>query len=60
VGVHVGIDPVTKKRHRLEEIVPAGPKAATQAQPHVGLPSSPFKALARVGAAGFEPATDGL
>lgn len=32
VRVHAGIDPVTKRRHRLEEIVPAGPKAATQAE----------------------------
>ena len=30
--IHAGIDPVTKKRHRLEEIVPAGPKAAAQAE----------------------------
>jgi Phage integrase, N-terminal SAM-like domain len=32
VRVHAGIDPVTNKRHRLEEIVPAGPKAAAQAE----------------------------
>jgi integrase len=32
VRIHAGIDPVTKKRHRLEEIVPAGPKAAAQAE----------------------------
>jgi integrase len=32
VRVHAGIDPVTKKRHRLEEIVPAGPKAAARAE----------------------------
>lgn len=30
--IHAGIDPVTKKRHRLEQIVPAGPKAAAQAE----------------------------
>jgi integrase len=32
VTVYAGIDPVTKRRHRLREIVPAGPKAAAEAE----------------------------
>lgn len=32
VSVYAGIDPVTKRRHYLREIVPAGPKAAAEAE----------------------------
>lgn len=32
VSVYAGIDPVTKRRHYLREIVPAGPKAAADAE----------------------------
>lgn len=32
VRVYAGIDPVTKKRHFLRETVPAGPRAAAQAE----------------------------
>jgi hypothetical protein len=32
VRVHAGIDPITKKRHDLVEIVPAGPGAAKEAE----------------------------
>jgi integrase len=28
VAVYAGIDPVAKRRHYLEEVVPAGPRAA--------------------------------
>jgi hypothetical protein len=28
VRVYAGLDPITKKRHHLTEVVPAGPKAA--------------------------------
>jgi len=31
VKVYAGIDPVTKKRYYLDEVVPAGPKAAAEA-----------------------------
>jgi integrase len=31
-GVYAGIDPVSKRRHYLTEIVPAGPKADDLAQ----------------------------
>ncbi len=32
VRVYAGIDPVSKKRHHLVEVVPAGPKAAKEAE----------------------------
>ncbi len=32
VKVYAGIDPVTKKRYYLDEVVPAGPKAAAEAE----------------------------
>lgn len=32
VTVYAGIDPVTKRRHRLRKIVPAGPKADAEAE----------------------------
>src|SRR6266511_2490183 len=32
VKVYAGIDPVTKKRYYLDEVVPAGPQAADQAE----------------------------
>ena len=32
VRVYAGLDPLTKKRHYLTEIIPAGPKAAKQAE----------------------------
>jgi integrase len=32
VGVYAGLDPITKKRHYLTEVVPAGPKAAKLAE----------------------------
>jgi integrase len=32
VRVYAGIDPISKKRHYLTEVVPAGPKAAAQAE----------------------------
>lgn len=32
VQVYAGIDPVTKKRHNLIEVVPSGPKAWRQAE----------------------------
>ena len=32
VRVYAGIDPVTKRRHDLTEVVPAGPRAATLAE----------------------------
>jgi hypothetical protein len=32
VRVYAGIDPLTRKRHYLTEVVPAGPKAAAQAE----------------------------
>ncbi|NMH97962.1 site-specific integrase [Pseudonocardia acidicola] len=32
VSVYAGIDPVTKRRHYLREIVPAGPKVAAEAE----------------------------
>ena len=30
--VYAGIDPVTKKRYYLDDVVPAGPKAAAEAE----------------------------
>lgn len=32
VIVYAGIEPVTKRRHRLREIVPAGPKTVVEAE----------------------------
>ncbi|MDP8929847.1 MAG: hypothetical protein M3O70_15065 [Actinomycetota bacterium] len=32
VSVYAGIDPLSKRRHYLREIVPAGPKAAAEAE----------------------------
>jgi integrase len=32
VSVYAGIDPVTKRRHYLREVVPAGPRAAAEAE----------------------------
>jgi len=32
VSVYAGIDPVTKRRHYLREIIPAGPKAVAEAE----------------------------
>jgi hypothetical protein len=32
VRVYAGLDPITKKPHHLTEVVPAGPKAAKQAE----------------------------
>ena len=32
VKVYAGIDPVTKKRHYLDEVITAGPKAAKEAE----------------------------
>ena len=32
VKVYAGIDPVSKKRHYLDEVIPAGPKAAKEAE----------------------------
>ena len=32
VSVYAGIDPVTKRRHYLREIIPAGPKAGVEAE----------------------------
>jgi integrase len=32
VKVYAGVDPVTKKRHYLDEVIPAGPKAAKEAE----------------------------
>jgi hypothetical protein len=32
VRVYAGIDPVTKRRHDLTEVVPAGPRAAALAE----------------------------
>ena len=32
VRVYAGLDPITKKRHYLTEVVPAGPKSAKQAE----------------------------
>jgi integrase len=32
VKVCAGVDPVTKKRHYIDEVIPAGPKAARDAQ----------------------------
>jgi hypothetical protein len=32
VSVYAGLNPVTKQRHYLKEVVPAGPKAAEQAE----------------------------
>jgi hypothetical protein len=32
VRVYAGIDPVSKRRHHLTEVIPAGPKAAREAR----------------------------
>jgi integrase/DNA-binding transcriptional regulator YhcF (GntR family) len=32
VSVYAGIDPLTKRRHYMREVVPAGPKAASEAE----------------------------
>lgn len=40
VKVYAGIDPLTKKRHYLREVIPAGPTAATEADGHARRPGT--------------------